>query len=104
MKIAERIHDTMEKVAALEKLTQWCMSHLQGVIRPGVSPWVAPVLFMEKKDEKLIKDYDYSINYHPCKDNIVADALSKKERLNAIRIAEELARELEKLEIEVRVP
>jgi hypothetical protein len=27
---------------------------------------------------KLIKDYDCEINYHPSKDNIVADVLSKK--------------------------
>ncbi|KAL8147590.1 hypothetical protein AgCh_005056 [Apium graveolens] len=51
---------------------------------------------------ELIKDYDCSINYHPGKANVVADALSKKERLNEIKIAEELAKELEKLEIEVR--
>ncbi|WVZ85935.1 hypothetical protein U9M48_032791 [Paspalum notatum var. saurae] len=27
---------------------------------------------------KLIKDYDLSIHYHPCKANVVADALSRK--------------------------
>ncbi|KAL8125834.1 hypothetical protein AgCh_013216 [Apium graveolens] len=61
-----------------------------GVTRPDVSPWGAPMLFMEKNDER--------------KAIIVEYALSRKERLNAIRIAEELARELEKLEIEVQVP
>ncbi|KAL8088472.1 hypothetical protein AgCh_038299 [Apium graveolens] len=35
---------------------------------------------------------------------MVVDALSRKERLNEIKVSEELARELEKLEIEVRVP
>ncbi|KAA0032107.1 DNA/RNA polymerases superfamily protein [Cucumis melo var. makuwa] len=30
---------------------------------------------------ELIKDYDCSIEYHPCKANIVADALSRKSRL-----------------------
>ncbi|KAL8105348.1 hypothetical protein AgCh_029224 [Apium graveolens] len=51
---------------------------------------------------ELIKDYDCSINYHPGKANVVADALSRKERLNAIKVSEELAKELEKLEIEIR--
>ncbi|KAL8149259.1 hypothetical protein AgCh_006312 [Apium graveolens] len=50
------------------------------------------------------EDFDCFINYHPGKANIVTDALSIKERLNAIRIGEELARELEKLEMEDRVP
>ena len=50
----------------------------------------------------MIKDYDCSINYHPGKANVVADALSRKERLNMVKIAEELARDLERMEIEVR--
>ncbi|KAL8091424.1 hypothetical protein AgCh_033878 [Apium graveolens] len=53
---------------------------------------------------ELIKDYDFSINYHPGKANVVTDALSRKERLNMIKIMEELAQDLEKMEIEVRVP
>ncbi|KAL8149204.1 hypothetical protein AgCh_006276 [Apium graveolens] len=53
---------------------------------------------------ELIKDYDCSINYHPGKANVAADALSKKERLNEIKVSEELAKELEKLEIEVQMP
>ncbi|KAL8115194.1 hypothetical protein AgCh_021867 [Apium graveolens] len=50
---------------------------------------------------ELIKDYDFSINYHPGKANVVADALSRKERLNMVQIAKELARDLENMEIEV---
>ena len=53
---------------------------------------------------ELIKDYDCTINYHPGKANVVADALSRKERLNMITSSEELIREFEKLEIEVNIP
>ena len=53
---------------------------------------------------ELIKDYDCSINYHPGKANVVADALSRKERLNMLTTTAELCKEIEKLEIEVRVP
>ncbi|KAF3623052.1 hypothetical protein FXO37_32055 [Capsicum annuum] len=67
----------------------------KGFIRPSVSPWGAPILFMRKKDgtlrmcidyhqlnkEKkmveLLKDYNMSVFYHPSKANIVADALSR---------------------------
>ncbi|KAL8098134.1 hypothetical protein AgCh_031053 [Apium graveolens] len=52
---------------------------------------------------ELIKDYDCSINYHPGKANVVADALSRKERLNMVNIAEELEQDLERMEIEIRV-
>ncbi|KAL8088909.1 hypothetical protein AgCh_038612 [Apium graveolens] len=53
---------------------------------------------------ELIKDYDCSTNYHPGKANVVADALSRKERLNEIKVSEGLVRELEKLEIKIRMP
>ena len=40
----------------------------------------------------MIKDYDCTINYHPGKANVVADALSRKSQnevslLNAIRVS-----------------
>ena len=46
---------------------------------------------------ELIKDYDYSINYHPGKATVVADALSRKERLNLLTSYEALTKEFEKL-------
>ncbi|KAL8149666.1 hypothetical protein AgCh_006614 [Apium graveolens] len=53
---------------------------------------------------ELIKDYDYAINYHPGKANVVADALSRKERLNILTSSEELIKNFEKMEIEVQTP
>ncbi|KAL8098148.1 hypothetical protein AgCh_031067 [Apium graveolens] len=53
---------------------------------------------------ELIKDYDCTINYHPGKANVVADALSRKERLNIVTSSEDLIRDFEKMEIEVQTP
>jgi hypothetical protein len=37
---------------------------------------------------ELIKDYDLEIHYHPCKVNLVADALSWKEHVHAAIVAQ----------------
>jgi hypothetical protein len=53
---------------------------------------------------ELIKDYDVEINYHPGKDNVVVDALSRKTYCNNLMVKEErtaLHEELEKLRIEI---
>ena len=52
---------------------------------------------------ELIKDYDCSINYHPGKANVVADALSRKEKLNVLSVPEEIYKEFQKLELEIKV-
>ena len=49
-----------------------------------------------------MKDYVGEILYHPGKANVVADALSSKERLKMLTTPEELVRELEEMEIEVK--
>ncbi|XP_074377849.1 uncharacterized protein LOC141719376 [Apium graveolens] len=53
---------------------------------------------------ELIKYYDCSSNYHLGKANAVVDALRRKERLNVLKVVEELAKKLKKLGIEIRVP
>ncbi|KAL8120809.1 hypothetical protein AgCh_017842 [Apium graveolens] len=58
----------------------------------------------QKRWLELIKDYDCAINYHPGKANVVADALSHKERLNMLTSSEELIKDFEKMEIEVQTP
>ena len=52
---------------------------------------------------ELIKDYDCSINYHPGKANVVADALSRKERLNMVAIPKKLSEEIKIFELELCV-
>ncbi|KAL8125298.1 hypothetical protein AgCh_012835 [Apium graveolens] len=53
----------------------------------------------QKRWLELIKDYDCSINYHPRKANVVADALSRKERLNMV--ASSLLEKIKKCQEEV---
>ena len=52
---------------------------------------------------ELIKDYDCTINYHPGKANVIADALSRIERLKQMIESKELIKEFEKLELEVNM-
>ncbi|KAL8124824.1 hypothetical protein AgCh_012469 [Apium graveolens] len=57
----------------------------------------------QRRRLELIKNYDWEILYHSGKANMVADALSKKERLKMIMSFGEFIRDFEKMEIEVKV-
>jgi hypothetical protein len=51
---------------------------------------------------ELIKDYDLGIYYHPCKANVVADALSRRSHLNMLamrKLLPEFCKEFEKLDL-----
>jgi hypothetical protein len=51
---------------------------------------------------ELIKDYELEIHYHPCKANVVADALSRKSQINmmvAHPMPYELAKEFNRLSL-----
>jgi hypothetical protein len=51
---------------------------------------------------ELIKDYDFGVNYHPGKANVVADTLSRSSHLNMLATRElfpEFCKEFEKLNL-----
>jgi hypothetical protein len=53
---------------------------------------------------ELIKDYDMSLQYHPGKTNVVADALSHKSYVNGLRageLPEELCEQFKRLRLEI---
>ncbi|KAL8145993.1 hypothetical protein AgCh_003941 [Apium graveolens] len=56
----------------------------------------------QRRRLELIKNYDWEILYHSGKANMVADALSKKERLKMIMSFGEFIRDFEKMEIVVK--
>jgi hypothetical protein len=51
-----------------------------------------------------VKDYDLRINYHPGKENVVADALSRKSHVNQLivkSIPSKLCDEFDKLSLKI---
>jgi hypothetical protein len=53
---------------------------------------------------ELIKDYDLEVHYHPGKENVVADALSRKVHCNHLvleLISDPLCEEMRRLNLEV---
>ncbi|KAL8113974.1 hypothetical protein AgCh_021037 [Apium graveolens] len=57
----------------------------------------------QRRRLELIKNYNWEILYHSGKANMVADALSKKERLKMMMSFGEFIRDFEKMEIVVKV-
>ncbi|GJT31428.1 putative reverse transcriptase domain-containing protein [Tanacetum coccineum] len=43
-------------------------------------------VLMQREKLELLSDYDYDIRYHPEKSNVIADALSRKERDQPLRV------------------
>nr|GEV31941.1 putative reverse transcriptase domain-containing protein [Tanacetum cinerariifolium] len=52
---------------------------------------------------ELLSDYDCDIRYHPGKENVVADALSRKERIEPLRSYADLRRKPMEFKVEDRV-
>jgi hypothetical protein len=55
---------------------------------------------------ELIKDYDLGINYHLCKANVVADALSRRTYLNGFireSMPFDLCEEMDKLNLRLTI-
>nr|GEY59231.1 reverse transcriptase domain-containing protein [Tanacetum cinerariifolium] len=104
---------TLEEATNItQRLMEQIIKHDRGFIRPSTSAWGAPVLFVKKKDgsfrmcidyrdlnkltkelnmrqrrwPELFADYDCDIRYHPRKANVVADALSQKERTKPFQV------------------
>ena len=53
---------------------------------------------------ELIKDYDMRLHYHPGKENVAADALSRKSYVNTLiagGLSQELADDLRELRLEI---
>ncbi|GKB01006.1 putative reverse transcriptase domain-containing protein [Tanacetum coccineum] len=64
---------------------------MRRIIRPMIwnrEQWCLPLRFRDIicMGQKLFSDYDCEIRYHPDKANVVADALSRKERVNPKRV------------------
>ncbi|GJZ61734.1 putative reverse transcriptase domain-containing protein [Tanacetum coccineum] len=57
-----------------------------GVRRSSVRFEDLEALYVREKMLQLLNDYDCEIHYHPRKANVVADALSRKERIKPLRV------------------
>ncbi|GKA09960.1 putative reverse transcriptase domain-containing protein [Tanacetum coccineum] len=54
--------------------------------KSAIPPLPPELKLVDRSQSKLFSDYDYAIRYHPGKENVVADALSRKERIKPNRV------------------
>ncbi|KAL8112780.1 hypothetical protein AgCh_020182 [Apium graveolens] len=87
------------------KLQELKFSFLDTINSEGikVDPAKIEVIMNWERPKTPTEDYDCTISYHPGKANVIADALSRKERLNMLTSSTELIEEFEKLEIEMQI-
>jgi hypothetical protein len=63
--------------------TRECSSHLYGPQKLEVYIFSQPDLNMgQRRWLELLKDYELEVHYHPGKENVVADTLSRKAHCN----------------------
>ena len=56
----------------------------------------------QRKWLEFIKNYDCIVNYHLGKANVIANALSRKEKVNVMSLPKDLIKEMEKLGLEIK--
>jgi hypothetical protein len=62
------------------------------------------LIMRQRRWLEFIKDYDLEVHYHPGKDNVVADALSRKVHCNHLEVepySDTLCEDMRKLKLEV---
>nr|GEV06076.1 putative reverse transcriptase domain-containing protein [Tanacetum cinerariifolium] len=64
--------------AKIEAIKDWAS--------PTTSTKIRQFLRLAGYYQRFIKDYDYDIRYHPGKTNFIADALSRKKRIEPLRV------------------
>nr|GEW06004.1 putative reverse transcriptase domain-containing protein [Tanacetum cinerariifolium] len=75
----EIIQETTEKIVQIKKRLQAARDRQKSYANKELN-------MRQHRWLKLISDYDFEIRYHPGKANVVADALSRKERINPLRV------------------
>ncbi|KAL8110706.1 hypothetical protein AgCh_026445 [Apium graveolens] len=90
------------------KAEEMIAEELITMVRETTRGWIGRSLpekelnIRQRRRLELIKNYEWEILYHSRKANVVADTLSKKERLKMIMSLGEFIRDFEKMEIEVK--